>query len=124
MFPNSQASAAARRRRWPTLSDQRLERTRASSATAADASGAARAGPWSGVSPAALVADASGPETRAGSWSCARLGWRLERAWEAVIPILAWKQWEAVKLIPMPGRGGRLDGAEGAISTKRYTCLY
>ena len=30
--------------------------------------------------------------------------------------------WEAVELTPL--RGGRHDGAEGAISTKQYTCLH
>jgi hypothetical protein len=48
------------------------------------------------------------------------------------VVILVWSfspAWEAVELTPLAWRaprwrGGRHDGAEGAISTKQYTCLH
>ena len=50
----------------------------------------------------------------------------VEKAWnDRFVATLVWSfspAWEAVELTPW--RGGRLDGAEGAISPKQFTCLY
>ena len=50
----------------------------------------------------------------------------VEKAWnDCCVATLVWSfspAWEAVELTPL--RGGRHDGAEGAISTKQYTCLH
>ena len=50
----------------------------------------------------------------------------VEKAWnDCCVATLVWlfsPAWEAVELTPL--RGGRHDGAEGAISTKQYTCLH
>ena len=54
-----------------------------------------------------------------------RVGY-VEKAWnDRFVATLVWSfspAWEAVELTPL--RGGRHDGAEGAISTKQYTCLH